>query len=48
MGFVTDWYGCGRIAMCVATVIYSVASAPSWQRKLDQWRRLIQVTAARL
>jgi len=38
----------GRLATCAAITIYAVASARSWQRKLDQWRGLITVTGARL
>jgi hypothetical protein len=45
-----EWFngGYGRLAMCAAVTIYAVASARSWQRKLEQWRGLIKVTGARL
>ena len=42
------WYDYGRIAMCASVTAYAIASARSWQRKLDQWRGLITVTGARL
>jgi hypothetical protein len=45
-GWFNDGYS--RLAMCAAVTIYAVASARSWQRKLDQWRGLIKVTGARL
>ena len=38
----------GRLAMCAAVAIFSVASARSWQRKLDPYRNLIRATGARL
>jgi hypothetical protein len=44
----TSWYDYGRIAMCACVTAYAIASARSWQRKLDPWRRLITVTGARL
>jgi hypothetical protein len=44
----TAWYDWGRIAMCASVTAYAIASARSWQRKLDQWRGLITVTGARL
>jgi hypothetical protein len=45
---VTAWYDFGRIGMCVCVVAYSVSSARSWQRKLDQWRDLLKATGTRL
>ena len=45
---ITAWYDYSRIVMCVCVTVYSVVTARSWQRKLDQWRGLIQVTGARL
>ena len=42
------WYDWGRLTMCVAVTLYAVASARSWQRKLDPWRGLITCTGARL
>jgi hypothetical protein len=45
---VPDWYDCSRLAMCASVALYAVSSARSWQRKLEQWRGLIQVTDARL
>ena len=44
----SGWYDWGRLTMCLAVGLYAVASARSWQRKLDQWRGLIKVTGARL
>ena len=44
----TTWYDYGRIAMCGCLTAYAIASARSWQRKLDHWRGLIQATGARL
>jgi hypothetical protein len=44
----TAWYDWGRLTMCLAVAVFAVASARSWQRKLDQWRKLIKVTGARL
>jgi len=38
------WYSWCRVAMCVALAVFSVASARSWQRKLDPYRRLIEGT----
>jgi hypothetical protein len=45
-----EWFndGYGRLAMCIAVTIFAVASARSWQRKLDPYRNLIRVTGARL
>lgn len=40
-----DW---GRITMCLAVAAFAVASARSWQRKLSQWRGLIDGTGARI
>jgi hypothetical protein len=48
MGWWSWFNDYGRLAMCAAITIYAVASARSWQRKLDQWRGLIQVTGTRL
>jgi hypothetical protein len=54
LGWLMPWLGLatwcdyGRIVMCASVVAFSVASARSWQRKLDQWRDLIRVTGARL
>ena len=42
------WYDWGRITMCLAVAAYALASARSWQRKLDPYRKLIQATGARL
>jgi hypothetical protein len=42
------WYDWGRITMCLAVAVYAFASARSWQRKLDPYRKLIQATGARL
>jgi hypothetical protein len=44
----TAWYDWGRLTMCVAVAAFAVASARSWQRKLNPWRRLIQGTGAHL
>ena len=44
----TAWYDYGRLAMCATVTVYAVASARSWQRKLDQWRKLITGTGARI
>jgi hypothetical protein len=43
-----DWFDYCRLAMCACVAVFAVSSARSWQRKLDQWRGLIQVTGARL
>jgi hypothetical protein len=45
-----EWFndGYGRLAMCIAVTIFAVASARSWQRKLDPYRNLIRATGARL
>jgi hypothetical protein len=43
-----DWFDYCRLAMCAAVALFAVASARSWQRKLEQWRGLIKVTGARL
>ncbi len=55
LGWLVPWLGLGRpgydygrIAMCASVTVYAYASARSWQRKLAQWRGLIQVTGARL
>ena len=45
---VTPWYDWGRMAMSVAITVFAIATARAWQRKLDPWRRLIQVTRARI
>jgi hypothetical protein len=45
---ITAWCDWGRIAMCVATTVFAIATARSWQRKLDPWRGLIKVTRARI
>jgi hypothetical protein len=45
---ITAWYDWGRMSMCVAATVFAVATARSWQRKLDPWRRLIEVTQARI
>jgi hypothetical protein len=42
------WDHYGRIGMCASVVIFAYASARSWQRKLDPYRKLIQATGARL
>jgi hypothetical protein len=44
----TAWYDWGRLTMCLAVAVFAVASARSWQRKLNQWRNLIKVTGARI
>jgi hypothetical protein len=44
----TAWYDWGRLTMCLAVAVFAVASARSWQRKLDQWRKLIKGTGARI
>jgi len=44
----TAWYDWGRITMCLTVAVVAVASARSWRRKLDQWRKLIKVTGARI
>jgi hypothetical protein len=44
----TSWYDWGRIAMCIATTVFAIATARSWQRKLDPWRGLIKVTQTRI
>jgi hypothetical protein len=44
----TGWYDWGRLTMCLAVALYAVASARSWQRKLNPYRRLIHATGARL
>jgi len=43
-----DWFDYCRLAMCVCLAVFAVASARSWQRKLDPYRGLIKVTGARL
>jgi hypothetical protein len=45
-----EWFndGYGRLSMCGAVAIFAVASARSWQRKLDPYRNLIRATGARL
>jgi hypothetical protein len=35
---ITAWYDWGRMSMCVAATVFAVATARSWQRKLDPWR----------
>jgi hypothetical protein len=45
---ITGWYDWGRMSMCAATTVYAIATARSWQRKLHPWRRLINVTQARI
>jgi hypothetical protein len=45
---ITGWYDLGRIAMCTATTVFAIATARSWQRKLEPWRGLIKVTRARI
>jgi hypothetical protein len=45
---VVEWYDYCRLAMCAAVTVYAVASARSWQRKLRPYRKLMQVTGARL
>jgi hypothetical protein len=45
---ITGWYDWGRLSMCVAVTVFTIAAARSWQRKLDPWRRLIQGTRARI
>jgi hypothetical protein len=42
------WFDCCRLGMCAAATVFALASARSWQRKLDQWRGFITVTGARL
>jgi hypothetical protein len=42
------WFDYCRLAMCAAVTVFAVASARSWQRKLDPYRKLIQATRARL
>jgi hypothetical protein len=43
-----EWFDYCRLAMCAAVAVYAVASARSWQRKLDPYRKLIRATGARL
>jgi hypothetical protein len=43
-----EWFDYSRVAMCAAVTVYAVASARSWQRKLDPYRKLIRATGARL
>jgi hypothetical protein len=45
---ITAWYDWGRLSMCVATTVFAIATARSWQRKLGPWRGLIKVTHARI
>jgi hypothetical protein len=45
---ITGWYDWGRIAMCAAVIVFAIATATSWRRKLDPWRNLIKVTRARI
>jgi hypothetical protein len=45
---ITGWYDWGRIAMCVATTVFAIATARSWRAKLAPYRGLIRVTRARL
>jgi hypothetical protein len=42
------WFDYCRLAMCAAVAVFAVASARSWQRKLDPYRNLIRPTGARL
>ncbi|MCV7442433.1 hypothetical protein H7K33_09375 [Mycobacterium paraense] len=44
----TAWYDWGRLAMCAATTVFAIATARSWQRKLDPWRDLLKATRARI
>ena len=41
------WFDYCRLAMCAAVAVFAVASARSWQRKLEQWCKLIRATGAR-
>jgi hypothetical protein len=43
-----DWFDYSRLGMCAAVAIFAVASARSWQRKLDPYRSLIRATGTRL
>jgi hypothetical protein len=43
-----EWFDYCRLAMCACVTLFAVASARSWQRKLDPYRNLIRATGARL
>jgi hypothetical protein len=45
---VVDLFDYCRLAMCACVALFAVASARSWQRKLDPHRKLIWATGARL
>ncbi|WP_155766189.1 hypothetical protein [Mycobacterium colombiense] len=41
------WYDGGLLATCICTVVFSISSSRSWQRKLTPWRNLLVATGAR-